>query len=254
MRTSRRPLLQAVFAVILSGSPSLWAASTLTYSGDSMSTVLAEGNKRAVLAGNARVETEDTVIHADRIELYGKDFIYAMCTGNVKAVNANKGTELTSRRLFYDRQEKIARISGDAMMVDLKNELVVKGGFIEDREKEDLTIVQIGVRILKKDMVCRSEFARYYKKKKTLELSGLPWVSRKGDEYRAVRIIVNLDTEDIDLEGDVKGEISAGTPEKKEQDSPAAGGAPPAETAPPATDAGSGPGGPAPRKGGGGGN
>ena len=46
-------------------------------------------------------------------------------------------------------------------MADLKNEMVVKGGFIEDRDKEQLTIVQIGVRIFKKDIVCRAEFARY---------------------------------------------------------------------------------------------
>ncbi len=251
MKRSRRTLPFPALCAILLSPAALWAANTLSYSGDSMSTVLADGNQRAVLAGNARVETEDTVIRADRIELYGKDFIYAICTGNVKAVNVKKGMELTSRRLFYDRQEKIARINGDAVMTDLKNELVVKGGFIEDRDKEELAIVQIGVRILKKDMVCRSEFARYYRKKKMLELSGMPWVSRKGDEYRAVRIIVNLDTEDIDLEGDVKGEIAAGETEKKEEKTPAVE-TPPKDSGPPASGGGA----PiaAPRKGGDGGN
>jgi len=197
------PLLLLVFLL------PAWGAGTLTYSGDSATTVFAEGSERAVLTGHARVVTEDSVITADRIELYGKDFPYATCVGNVKVVNAKRGMELTSDQLFYNRQDKIARITGEAVMTDLKNELVVKGGFIEDRDNEKLTTIQIGVRILKKDLVCRSEFARYDRNNNSLELTGMPWVSKKGDEYRAARISVNLDTEEISLEGDVKGEMTS---------------------------------------------
>jgi lipopolysaccharide export system protein LptA len=249
----RAALPAACAALLLAFIPAMHAAaaSTLSYSGDSMSTVLSEGNQRALLTGNARVTTEDTIIHADRIELFGKDFIYALCSGNVKVVNTKKGMELTSQNLFYDRKQKIARISGNAVMADLKNELVVKGGFIEDRDEDQLTVVQIGVRILKKDMVCRAEFARYYREKKLLELSGLPWVSRKGDEYRAARITVDLDTEEITLEGDVKGQISTEAKPKDEGSQEPAGGAgpqrpesgkPPAAPRPPGSPA---PGGPA---------
>ena len=94
-------------------------------------------------------------------------------------------------------------------MADVKNELVVKGGFIEDNDTEKLTIVQIGVRVLKKDIVCRAEFAKYWRDKKLVELSGLPWVSRRDDVYQAARITINLDTEDISLEGDVQGTIQS---------------------------------------------
>jgi lipopolysaccharide export system protein LptA len=196
-----------ILAWLLLGTAA-FPASTLTYSGDSMTTDLAEGNKRATLTGHARVQTESMVINADRILLTGKDFIYAQCSGNVRVVDTKRGLELTSDQLYYDRQKKIARVRGNAMMADLKNELVVKGGFIEDRDQEKLTVIQIGVRILKKDMVCRAEFARYNRENKTLELSGLPWVTRKGDEYRAARITVNIDTEEISLEVNVQGQIS----------------------------------------------
>jgi lipopolysaccharide export system protein LptA len=238
MSTRSRTAAAVVLLSLLPLRPGSAATSTLSYSGDAMSTVLAEGNQRAVLSGNARVQTEDTLILADRIELFGKDFIYANCSGNVKVVNTKKGMELTSQTLYYDRQEKIARVSGNAVLSDLKNELVVKGGFIEDRDKDQLTVVQIGVRILKKDLVCRAEFARYYREKKMLELSGLPWVSRKGDEYRAARITVNLDTEEITLEGDVTGEITTekqAAPEEKPtppEGKPAAPEGKPADTSP----------------------
>ena len=187
---------------------------TFTYSGDSMNTVLAEGNQQALLSGHARVTTEDLRITADQILLFGKDFVYAQATGNVHVVDSKRGLDLTSDRLFYDRDRKIARVTGNATMADVKNELVVKGGFIEDRDTDKLTLVQIGVRILKKDLVCRAEFAKYWREKKLVELSGLPWVSRRSDVYQAERITINLDTEEISLEGEVQGTIQS---EKKEQ-------------------------------------
>ncbi len=127
------------------------AADVFTYAGDRMTTVLAEGAQHALLTGHAEVATTDMRIDADQIELFGKDFIYAQCRGDVKVVDAKRGLDLSSTQLFYDRQQKIARIQGNAMMEDLKNQMVVKGGFIEDRDKEQLTIIQIGVRILKKE-------------------------------------------------------------------------------------------------------
>src|SRR5208337_2058094 len=120
---------------------------------------------------------------------------------------------------------------------DLKNEMVVRGGFIEDNDLEKITIVQIGVRIFKKDITCKAEFAKYWRDKKTLELSGLPWVSKGSDVYQAARITVNLDTEDISLEGDVQGTIKTGTNEPatdKAQADSTAPAAPGAESATPA--------------------
>jgi lipopolysaccharide export system protein LptA len=207
---------------------------TFTYSGDSMSTVLAEGNQQALLKGHARVDTEDLRITADQILLFGKDFVYAQADGNVHVVDTKRGIDLRSQSLFYDRDRKIARVTGDAVMADVKNEIVVKGGFIEDRDNEKLTIVQIGVRIFKKDIVCRAEFAKYWRDKKLVELSGMPWVSRKDDVYQAARITINLDTEDISLEGNVQGTIQSETTSKPsaQPGSPAASPAPGPDTTP----------------------
>ena len=185
------------------------AGETFTYAGDAMSTTLASGAEHALLKGNARIEAADMRITAEEIELFGKDFIYALCRGAVHVVDAKRGIELTAKELFYNRRDKIARVTGNAVMIDLKNEMVVKGGFIEDRDAEGLTIVQIGVRILKKDLVCRAEFARYWRDKKLLELSGMPFVRRKNDQYQAARIVVDLDTEAMTFEGDVKGSLES---------------------------------------------
>jgi lipopolysaccharide export system protein LptA len=212
--------MRAVLAVLLLAASPILQADTFSYAGDSATTILAEGSQHALLTGHARVDTKDLRITADRIELFGKDFVFAQCNGDVRVVDTKRGLDLTSRELFYDRDQKIARIKGNAVMSDLKNEMVVKGGFIEDRDTEQITIVQIGVRIFKKDIACRAEFAKYWREKKILELSGMPWVSKGADVYQAARITINLDTEDITLEGDVQGTIQ--TPDKEPAKEPAA--------------------------------
>jgi lipopolysaccharide export system protein LptA len=222
-------LLGLVGALLLIVTMAAQAATQkLNYTGDSLSTILAEGSQHVLLKGHALIQTEDLRITADEVELFGTDYIYAWCHGNVHVVDSKRGLDLTSNELFYDRDRKVARIQGNAVMADLKNEMVVKGGFIEDRDTEQITIVQIGVRIFKKDIECKSEYARYQRDKKILELSGMPWVSKGNDIYQASRISINLDTEDISLEGEVSGTIET---QSKEKAAPADKGAAEGSTA-----------------------
>ena len=199
--------------------PFLMFGETFSFRGDSMKTVLAKGKEETILSGNVEITTEDNHITADRVELYGKNFVYARFAGHVVVVNAKKGIRLVCNNLFYDRERKVLRVNGYAEMEDKKNEVVVKGGFLEDWEDKEVTIIQIGVRILKKDMVCRSEFAKYLRKEKKLELSGMPVVYWKGDEYRAVKIYIDLDKNEITLEGEIKGTLTGEkTTEEKEKE------------------------------------
>jgi lipopolysaccharide export system protein LptA len=184
-------------------------AATFTFQADRMETVLAKGRERTLLSGNAWVKTEENEIRADYMELTGADFQFIRCRGAVRVVNAEKGLELDSQELYYDRQAKVLRINGSVVMVDRKNELVVKGGFLEHWEGSDQTVIQIAVRILKKDLVCRAEYARYLRPENRLELSGMPVVNRKGDEYRALKIFVDLDKDTIRMEGDIRGRVTS---------------------------------------------
>ena len=204
MKTSRT---LAGAALLLLAAAAALPAETISFASDTISVRVATGGQHAMLTGHAWVQSQDLRITAESIELFGADYIYAQCHGNVHVVDSKRGLDLTSQELFYDRDKKIARIKGNAVMYDLKNEMTVKGGFIEDRDTEQITLIQVGVRIFKKDIVCRAEFARYQRDKKILELSGMPWVSKAGDIYQASRITINLDTEDISLEGSVQGTI-----------------------------------------------
>lgn len=176
------------------------------FSGDDMDVVLAPGRERVLLTGNAFFRTEATTITANSIELYGEDYRYARGEGGVRVVDEELNLVITSDSFFYDRIAEYTQAEGNAVMEDRDNEVIVKGGLLENRNQEDLTLIFTRVRIFQgTDLTTWSEFARYRRDTNTLELSGLPRVVRRGDEFRANRITVNLDTDEITLQGDVQG-------------------------------------------------
>ena len=176
-------------------------------SSDKTTVELSEGKERTVLTGNATVVTGATTIHANKIELFGKNFNYALCSGGVTVKDLAKGIYLRCEQLFYDREKKISRIEGYAEMLDKENNMTVKGNFLQDDSETQTTLIQIGVRIIKDDIVCRAESAKYDRKTKNLELTGKPLVIKKGDEYRATRIVLNVESDEIALEGGVSAKM-----------------------------------------------
>ena len=192
------------------------------FSSDRTSISLAEGNEQTNLDGNAKINSEDTEINADSIELYGDDFRFAICTGNVLVIDREQGIRINTENLFYDRKKEIMTINGYAEMIDQKNEIVAKGSYFKNLGKENITIIQIGVRILQasedESMTCRSEYAKYNRDNNSLELSGMPVVFWQDDEYRATKITINLDTDDITLTGKVSGSIRSEEEEGEEEE------------------------------------
>jgi lipopolysaccharide export system protein LptA len=181
------------------------------FSSDSTSISLAEGNELTKLTGNAKISSEDTIITANSIELFGEDFRFARCSGNVRVTDTEQGILINTEALFFDREKEIMTINSYAEMIDQKNEIVVKGSYFENRARENITIIQIGVRILiasdNDSMTCRSEYAKYNREEEILELSGMPIVYWKDDVYQATKISINLENDDITLTGEVSGTI-----------------------------------------------
>jgi len=184
----------------------LWG-DTFTFKADRMSGGKATGREITVLSGNAEVRSDTLLLKAERIEIQGSDNRFIDCSGNVQGVEEEKNILFRTDRLRYDRTLKIARLEGNSTLEDRKNEIVARARFIEYNDKQEIAILQISVRLFKDNLVCRSEYAIYRRIEKTLSLSGFPVVYKKDDEFRAERIKVDLDTDDVIMEGDVKGSI-----------------------------------------------
>jgi lipopolysaccharide export system protein LptA len=172
-----------------------------------MSGSRASGREVTVLVGNAEVRSDNLILRAERIEIQGDDNQFIDCSGNVWGQEEEKDIFFETDRLRYDRTLKIARLEGNSTLEDRQNEIVAKGRFIEYDDQAEITVFQISVRLFKDDMVCRSEYAVYRRNEKLLDLSGFPVVFKNEDEFRADRIRVDLDTDDVTMEGSVSGTI-----------------------------------------------
>ena len=195
-------VLPCLFFAAISAS-----ADTFSFKADKMSGTKALGRETTILSGNAEVRSDNLVLKANRIEIQGDDNQFINCSGGVWGIEEEKDILFQTDRLRYDRKLKVARLEGNSTLEDKKNEIVAKGNFIEYDDQAEVTVFQIAVRLFKDDMVCRSEYAVYRRNEKLLDLSGFPVVYKKDDEFRADRIRVDLDTDDVTMEGDVSGMI-----------------------------------------------
>jgi lipopolysaccharide export system protein LptA len=200
----------------LSAATLAFPADVFRFRADRMTGGSASGKKLTILSGAAEVVSDDLVLQADRIELSGDDNRFVDCSGSVSGTDEKKGIHFRSERLRYDRELKIARLEGDSTLEDKENSVVAKGRFIEYNDEAGTTILQVGVRIFKDELVCRSEYALYRRKEKLLELTGLPVVFREGDEFRSDRMKVDLETDDITMEGAVTGSLKGKEKPKEE--------------------------------------
>jgi lipopolysaccharide export system protein LptA len=183
------------------------ASDIFTFRADRMTGSRALGREVTILIGNAEVRSDNLILRADRIEIHGEDNEFIYCIDNVWGHEEEKNILFFTDRLRYDRRLKIARLEGNSTLEDRENEVVARGRFIEYDEENEIAVLQISVRLFKDDMVCRSEHAVYRRNDKLLDLSGFPVVFKNNDEFRADRIRVDLDTDDVIMEGSVRGTI-----------------------------------------------
>jgi len=195
----------SIFLCIHPAAP-LWADS-FSFKADRMSGGRSSGKETTVLAGNAQVRSDKLLLRADRIEISGEDNRYLDCSGNVDGLDEDKGISFKTERLRYDRVLKLVRMEGDSSMEDKENGVTAKARFIEYDDEAGVAALQVAVRIFKDELVCRSEYALYRRKEKILELTGFPVVYKEGDEFRAERMRVDLETDDVAMEGGVSGSL-----------------------------------------------
>ena len=174
---------------------------------ETMESVEAKGRERTLLTGSVEIIVDDTLIRAEHIELLGKGRQIIVCRGAVQVIDDLENIEINSEHLLFDRDRSLLSIQGSVLLIDRANEIMMKGGFLEYNQDSGEMTVQIGVRILNTDLVSRSEFARYRRDENTINLSGMPMVTWRDNEYRSMRIFIDLDEESIRMEGQIQGTI-----------------------------------------------
>ena len=176
-------------------------------------------NKRNTtkLIGEAYVKTETMEIYADSIELSGEDYRKIIAEGNIKGKNIEAKMDFTCSYLEYDRQTKIALLKGDVSLTDLENDVKAQAQIIEYNQNTQIAVLQVQIKLLQKNNTCTGSYAIYQKKAQLLDISGNAQVRQGEDLFRAQSISLNLDTQEIELLGNVQGTVTQKNEEKSEE-------------------------------------
>lgn len=199
------------------------APAKITFSADKLQGSGGKGQTSTSLTGNAKVSVDSLNIYGERIELYGKDYRYIKASGSVTGEDAEKGFTFSAVSLSYDRETEVAEFMGQAKVEDTKNKVETAAERIEYNQKNEIILLQMAVKLKSKDIACDSLFAIYNRNTSMLELTGKPTVKKGKDEFKAARISVNLDTEDIKLEGKVSGSVTEEKEDAKKTETPPKG-------------------------------
>lgn len=200
-------LIFASFFAIFFFAESVFAEK-ISFSARTMSGRAGSKEDTTELSGNASVITESIEVKADSIQLSGKEFRYVSASGKISGIHKESNLEFSADNLKYDRESKVVTLSGNVSLVDIDNDVKAAAQIIEYNSKTDIAVLQIDVRLEQKKNVCTSAYAVYQKKEQMLELNGNAKVVQDDDTFSAQAITFNMDTEEILMEGNVRGSVT----------------------------------------------
>lgn len=170
-----------------------------------------QGLETMILEQGAEVQVGDLVLKATKIELYGEQFRFVRCEGNVSLIDTERGIALSTSSLLFDRTEETLLCESWTELEDTINQVAASSARMEFFLQDGLVLLQGMARLLKHTsegaMICRSDFMDFRRQEQMLILKGRANIIWDPDTYEANSIRVDLKTEQITMEGSIKGTI-----------------------------------------------
>lgn len=197
--------------IILICSLSLFPTS-LSFSGGRSSLSLREGKEEVILSEGAVITLDDMTIKSEKITLSGTDWRYVNSEGTTYITDEKNGLDIKAVGLWFDREREYLSIESWFEIQDTENELSAMGGSMYFDMKNEVLELKQQVTLTKitddSVMRCSAESVVYDRQNQTLTLSSNARVTLDLDQYRAEMISINLDTNEIKLEGRIEGSIN----------------------------------------------
>ena len=197
--------------IILICSLSVFPTS-LSFSGGRSSLSLREGKEEVVLSEGAVITLDDMTIKSEKITLSGTDWRYVNSEGSTYITDEKNGLDIKAVGLWFDREREYLSIESWFEIQDTENELSAMGGSMYFDMKNEVLELKQQVTLTKitddSVMRCSAESVVYDRQNQTLTLSSNARVTLDLDQYRAEMISINLDTNEIKLEGRIEGSIN----------------------------------------------
>jgi lipopolysaccharide export system protein LptA len=183
----------------------------ISFSGGYTRMNMQQGNEIITLGNKAQVTVGSLTLMADSIELSGDNFSYVNCTGSVSVTDPQRGFSLVSKNLYYDRIKKTMIVNSWVEIQDTTNEIIASGAWLEFDLDKGTILLQIHVKLFhateEGPMVCKADTLTFDRNEQTLKLMGNANVDWNSDTYQAQVIRVDLDTQEIKMDGSIKGTV-----------------------------------------------
>ena len=202
----------AVLFMVLALSLSSVLADEISFNGGVSRMVLKNGKESVSLTGGASVKVGSLSIESDSMELTGSGWSTIRCSGNVRIVDGERDISIRSSSLYYDRNLDRILISSYFEIEDRGNELSASASHLEFDMKNETLVLSGRVRMNKidgEDIVrIKAESISYDRNSERLEIRGGADVTYKGDTYQAELVVLDLENEEIRLDGNIRGSIN----------------------------------------------
>lgn len=203
--------LSLLLTLIIFSLPLLFSE-TITFSGGESRLVMREGEKSVTLKNGAEVTTGSLFIKSEEMSLSGDDWKTISAKGDINLKDEERGIEINTESLWFDREDEILVISSWFEIDDTTEELYAQAGSLRYDMKNEKLEMGMQVTLFKiaegEVMKCTSESVTYDKSTGILSLKGGAKVVWKGDDYEAQIITVDTNDNTISLSGRIKGTIN----------------------------------------------
>ena len=197
-------LLSLCLSLLFGGEP-------ISFKGGYTRAVMREGQETILLSQGASVSSGSINFEAQTIELIGPEARYLVGNGAVKITDSANNIIINSTGISFDRESEQLLVDGWVEVQDLNNEIIATGAYLAYDRSEGILKIQIAAKLLHHTdsgpMVCRADTIEYNRETRKLSLIGNSVVEWKGDVYRASSTTVDLDSEEIEMEGNIKGTV-----------------------------------------------
>ena len=171
-----------------------------------------EGKEQVVLSDGAEITFGSIRISGNKIVLSGKEWRYVETEGLTVIKDTEQGLEIKANALWFDRETESLVITSWFEVEDTKQELSAMGGALFYDMKNEILELLKQVTLLKITddgiMKCTSEYISYDRKSDVLMLKEDARITWGSDTYNAEMISVDLNSDEIKLEGRIEGNIN----------------------------------------------
>lgn len=186
-------------------------ASPISFSGGYTRMRLGDAGREIVLTEGAEVRTDTLALSADTITLSGEEYDRVACSGNVEASYPKEEIVLRSPELTYVQSSGLLTIQSWIEVVDDRNDIAASAGNLRYELDAGVMTLESHVRLMRATdrgtMACTCDRLAFDRAEGTIRLAGAARIDWDGDTYQAQEITVDLDTEEIVMDGSIKGTV-----------------------------------------------